>query len=39
MAGCRPTYMPVLIAAVEGLLEKDFDLRGVQSSTGHTAPC
>ena len=38
MAGCRPTYMSVLIAAVEGLLEKDFDLPGVQSSTGAHSP-
>jgi len=38
MAGCRPTYMPVLIAAVEGLLEKDFDLAGVQTSTGPHSP-
>lgn len=38
MAGCRPTYMPVLIAAVEGLLENDFDLPGVQTSTGPHSP-
>jgi hypothetical protein len=38
MAGCRPTYMPVLIGAVEGLLETDFDLLGVQSSTGAHSP-
>ena len=38
MAGCRPTYMPVLIAAVEGLLEPDFDLAGVQCSTGPHSP-
>lgn len=38
MAGCRPTYLPVLIAAVEGLLEKDFDLLGVQTSTGPHSP-
>jgi hypothetical protein len=38
MAGCRPTYMPVLIAAVEGILEKDFDLAGVQTSTGPHSP-
>lgn len=38
MAGCRPTYLPVLIAAVEGLLEPDFDLAGVQTSTGPHSP-
>jgi hypothetical protein len=38
MAGCRPTYLSVLIAAIEGLLEKDFDLVGVQSSTGAHSP-
>jgi hypothetical protein len=38
MAGCRPTYMPVLIAAIEGLLEEDFDLAGVQTSTGPHSP-
>ncbi|MSQ51257.1 MAG: hypothetical protein EXR28_05160 [Betaproteobacteria bacterium] len=38
MAGCRPTYLPVLIAAVEGMLEPDFDLAGVQCSTGPHSP-
>ncbi len=38
MAGCRPTYLPVLIAAVEGILEPDFDLTGVQCSTGPHSP-
>ena len=38
MAGCRPTYLPVLIAAVEAMLETDFDLAGVQCSTGPHSP-
>jgi len=38
MAGCRPTYLPVLIAAIEGILEPDFDLLGVQTSTGPHSP-
>ena len=38
MAGCRPTYLPVLIAAVEGLMDADFDLTGVQCSTGPHSP-
>ncbi len=33
-----PTYLAVLIAAVEGLLETDFDLTGVQCSTGRHSP-
>ena len=38
MAGCRPTYLPVILAAVEGLLEKDFNLASVQTSTGAHSP-
>jgi hypothetical protein len=38
MAGCRPIYMPVLIAAVKGMLDKEFDLSGVQTSTGAHSP-
>lgn len=38
MAGCKPTYLPILIAAVEGMLETDFDLPGVQTSTGAHSP-
>jgi hypothetical protein len=38
MAGCRPTYFPVLLAAVEGLLETDFNLASVQCSTGAHSP-
>ena len=38
MAGCRPTYLPVLIAAVEAMLETDFDLAGVHCSTGPHSP-
>ena len=38
MAGCRPIYLPVLIAALEGMLEDDFDLAGVQTSTGAHSP-
>ena len=38
MAGCRPTYLPVLLAAVEALLEKDFNLESVQTSTGAHSP-
>ena len=33
MAGCRPEYMPVLIAAVEAMTADGFDLFGVQATT------
>jgi hypothetical protein len=38
MAGARPAYMPVIIAAVQALTDPDFDLYGVQATTGLTAP-
>jgi hypothetical protein len=34
MAGSLPTYMPVIIAAVEAMVERDFNLGGVQTTTG-----
>lgn len=33
MAGCRPQYMPILIAAVEAIMEPDFDQLGVATTT------
>ena len=38
MAGCLPEYMPVLIAAVEAMLEPEFNLYGVQATTNPSAP-
>jgi hypothetical protein len=38
MAGCRPEYMPVLIAAVEALADPAFNLNGVQVTTHVTGP-
>ncbi len=38
MAGCRPEYMPVLIAALEGLLHKDFPLELMQVTTNPMTP-
>ena len=38
MAGCRPAYMPVLVAAVEALADPAFNLRTVQSTTNPVAP-
>jgi hypothetical protein len=33
MAGCRPEYMPVLIASVQAAADPAFNLNGVQSTT------
>jgi hypothetical protein len=33
MAGCRPEYLPVVIAAVEAMTAEGFDLFGVQATT------
>jgi hypothetical protein len=38
MAGCRPEYLPILIAAVEAMAEESFNLYGVQTTTGPHAP-
>src|SRR5262249_41387220 len=38
MAGCRPEYLPVVLAAVEALLDPDFNLRGVQTTDENVAP-
>ncbi|MBI2864279.1 MAG: hypothetical protein HYX94_06915 [Chloroflexi bacterium] len=38
MAGCRPEYMPVLLAAIEALLDPDYVLRAVQVTTNPTTP-
>jgi hypothetical protein len=38
MAGCRPEYLPVVLAAVEGLLDPDFNLRGVQTTDENVTP-
>jgi hypothetical protein len=37
MAGCRPEYMPVLIAAVEAIADPVFDLAGVGTTTNPDA--
>jgi hypothetical protein len=33
MAGCRPEYMPVVVAAVEALLDEQFDVQGLQATS------
>jgi len=38
MAGCRPEYLPVVIAAVEALAQPQFSLLGVQTTTNPAAP-
>ena len=37
MAGCRPAYFPVVIAATRAMLRPEFNLLGVQATTHPTA--
>ena len=39
MSGCRPEYMPVLLAAVDAVADPDFDLRGLATTTSPDVPC
>jgi hypothetical protein len=38
MAGCRPEYLPVIIAAAEAACDPAFNLHGVATSTHFSAP-
>jgi hypothetical protein len=38
MAGCLPTYMPVVVATVQALCAPEYSLHGASSSTGGSAP-
>jgi len=38
MAGCRPEYFPLLVAAVEAMCEEPFNLYGIQATTHLCAP-
>jgi hypothetical protein len=38
MAGCRPAYFPVVVAAVEAMLEPEFNLYAVQATTHPCSP-
>lgn len=38
MAGCRPEYFPVVIAAVQALTQPQFNLTGIQTTTNPVAP-
>ena len=37
MAGCRPEYLPVVVAAVEGMCRGRFNIHGASVSTGGSA--
>jgi len=38
LAGCRPEYFPVVLAAIDALLDEDCQLYGIQTATNTTAP-
>jgi hypothetical protein len=38
MAGCLPQYMPIIMAAVETIIDPGFDLVGAQNTSGQLAP-
>jgi hypothetical protein len=38
MAGCRPEYVPVVVTALEAMLEPGFNLNGMQCSTHMATP-
>jgi hypothetical protein len=38
MAGCRPEYMPVLVAATEAVMNPNFNLRGMVTTTNPDIP-
>ncbi|MEN9783214.1 MAG: hypothetical protein RJA24_557 [Pseudomonadota bacterium] len=38
MAGCKPEYFPVLVAAVDALAAPEFNLLGVATTTGSATP-
>jgi hypothetical protein len=38
MAGCRPEHAPVVVAAVEAMVQTPFNLHGVQCTTNPVAP-
>ncbi len=38
MAGCRPDYMPVVVAAVRAMCDDAFDLVGISGTTDAVAP-
>jgi hypothetical protein len=38
MAGCKPEYFPVVLAAVEAMLDEGFNLNGIQATTHNVSP-
>ena len=38
MAGCRPEYLPVLIAAVDAVTDRRFNLQSIQATTNPATP-
>jgi hypothetical protein len=38
MAGCKPEYMPVVVTAIDAMLERGFNLNGMQCSTHMATP-
>ncbi len=38
MAGCRPEYLPVVLAATSAILQEEFNLYGVQGTTNPASP-
>lgn len=38
MAGCLPEYLPILITAVQAMVEPEFNLYGIQATTNPVAP-
>jgi hypothetical protein len=38
MAGCRPEYFPVVVAAVDAVLDPIFNMRGVQTTDENVTP-
>ncbi len=38
MAGCKPEYMPVVLAAVKAVLQPQFNVGGITTTTGGAAP-
>ncbi len=37
-AGCLPQYFPLVVAAVQAILDRDFNLRGVQTTDENVTP-
>ncbi len=38
MAGCRPAYFAIVVAATEAVAEPEFNLLGIQTTTGTATP-